>query len=163
MVRQFQWIFSLLMMSSLLIGSASAQPHFAEQWGWHFDNFTTPTLNWNDMRLTYIGVPPNPSPNIGVGIFFNQVYEEIAKDGNCYGMALLSLQLQKNGAHAGFCIPTQQYSGGTNGPSSGLLEDTINELHGYQVNIPTLKFVLDTIAKDLRFTAKHGQLTLFET
>jgi hypothetical protein len=146
MKRQFA---SLLCLAAL----AHAQ-HYAERNGWHFNNFSDPTYAWEIYRDTFIGIPPSYDPWSSAFdvLFYDQVYKDkLSANGNCYGMSLLSLMIVKKGGHLGYCQPIPQYSGdifGGSGPSDAALRRAINIMHGHQVNLPTLQWILDIIAQN---------------
>jgi hypothetical protein len=86
-------------------------------------------------------------------LFYDQVFKTSAKGGNCFGVALLNLMIQKNGGYLGYCAPVTQYSGGTTSPGSGptdqMLRRAINVMHAHQVNLPTVQFVLNIFAQHM--------------
>ncbi len=131
---------------------ASGQ-QYAEKNGWSFVNFNVASLPWDVYRESYIGIPPTRdvvSEPFDV-LFYDQVFLEQSKTGNCFGMALMSLMMQKKGGHLGFCLPVSQYSGDIGspamGPSEPLLQRAITIMHGHQVNLPTVQYILDVFAK----------------
>ena len=135
---------------------AIVQAQYAEKNGWRFDNFKDATLPWEIYREAFIGIPSTRDV-AGSGfdvLFYDQVYEtEISKDGNCFGMSLMSLMMLKKGGHLGYCVPISQYSGDVfgnpaTGPSDPALKRAINIMHGHQINVPTLQHILDIIGKN---------------
>jgi hypothetical protein len=139
---------------------AGAQSDYAAKSAWQFNNFKCcppmpppdPTFSWELYRDSFIGIPPTEDPVSSAFdvLFYQQIYKDkLAKDGNCYGMSLLSLMILKNGGHLGYCAPVSQYSGdifGQTGPTDPMLMRAINIMHGHQVNLPTLQYMLDIIA-----------------
>ena len=141
-------------------------PYYAEEMGWHFRNFRTDPLPWETYRDTFLGIPPTRDPVSSAFdvLFYDYLYKSgLSEPGNCYGMALHSLLMIKNGGHLGFCPPVPQYSGDlvrtlpdpdgsgpkgpqAAGPTDPRLTRVINQLHGHQVNTETLRFILDRIA-----------------
>jgi hypothetical protein len=146
-----------------------------EPYSWSFRNFRSDHCappaeyyTWDRYRQTFIGVPPHPSINAGFDWgFFELVYEkELGSQGNCYGLALMSLQMARKGGHLGFCSPISQYSGdnigvlplmnaectatpGTRrrtGPTNTELRRAIEETHGHQVNLASVRYSLELIA-----------------
>ncbi len=122
-------------------------------------------FDWELYRDTFLGIPK--SPGNGVLSFekhmFEMIYKtQLARPGNCYGMSLLSLLLYEKGGHLGFCAPPLQYSGdltadcsykadnGDNkatalGPASLKLRRAIEQMHGHQVHLPSVRHYFDLI------------------
>ena len=120
-----------------------------EQNTWRFDNFTTAELPWERYRDTFIGVPPDRDPWSSAFdvVFYDNLYKtELAKEGNCYGMALTALLLFKYEGHQGFCAPAYQYTESSVADPNAPLTLLINQMHGHQVNLPSLRLLLDIIA-----------------
>ena len=121
--------------------------------GWAFKNFNTKSLPWDVYRDTFIDVWPTEDAVAAPldAFFYSNVYREVAKTGNCFGMSLLSLMMLQKGGHLGFCLPVNQYSGDLStdptGPSDEVLKRAINIMHGHQVNYPTIQFDLDVFQK----------------
>jgi len=164
--------FALAILVSILCMAIQAPAqHYAEVNGWWFHNFRTSSgipgsadFPWDLYRDAYLGILPTRDPwSSGFDVlFYDLVYEkELGSKGNCYGMSLMSLLIVQKGGHLGFCAPLSQYSGdisGTSccdnkgnafytGPSDPRLRRAINQMHGHQVNLPTLKLILELIAK----------------
>jgi hypothetical protein len=136
---------------------------YASKNGWRFHNFSDPTLSWDIYRDTFIGIPASEDPVASPfdALFYEQVYKsKLAAPGNCFGMSLLSLMILQNGGHLGYCAPVTQYSGDPNatamGPSDPLLHRAINVMHGHQVNLPTLQFLLDVFAQHKNRDAQYA-------
>jgi len=169
--------FSMKLTSFLLFFVATTAVYaddYASKNGWRFLNFSecsscTPpidnTLSWAVYRDALIAIPPTEdawSSAFDV-LFYEQLFKsELSKAGNCFGMSLLNLMIQKNGGHMGYCTPVTQYSGDPNadavdamgnltgrgnGPTDMRLRHVINVMHGHQVNLPSVQFFLDIFAK----------------
>ncbi len=132
-------------------------PVWAQHWtadnGWAFHNFTTPEFSWELYRDTFIGIPPTRDPAAsGFDVlFYDYVYKsELSANGNCYGMSLMAQLILEKGGHLGYCAPCAQYSGDLSaadaGPTDPNLYHAINQMHGHQVNLPSLKQYLEIIA-----------------
>jgi hypothetical protein len=144
-------------LTSLVIAIVLACPAHADDYasknGWRFLNFSDATFSWDLYRDTFIGIPPTEDPWSSAFdvLFYDQVYKsKLSADGNCFGMSLLDLMIQKDGGHLGFCAPVTQYSGDPTsaamGPTDPTLRRAINVMHGHQVNLPTVQFQLDIFA-----------------
>jgi hypothetical protein len=127
---------------------------YASKNGWRFLNFSDSTFSWDLYRDTFIGIPPTEDPFSSAFdvLFYEQVYKsKLSADGNCFGMSLLNLMIQKNGGHLGYCAPVTQYSGDPTssamGPTDPMLRRAINVMHGHQVNLPTVQFLLNIFAQ----------------
>lgn len=138
---------------TVLLASPTFADDYAAKNGWRFHNFSDPTFSWDIYRDTFIGIPPTEDPFSSAFdvLFYEQVYKsKLSADGNCFGMSLLNLMIQKNGGHLGFCAPVTQYSGDPTSPGMGptdpMLRRAINVMHGHQVNLPTVQFLLDIFA-----------------
>lgn len=138
---------------SVSIASPGVTDDYASKNGWRFQNFVDASLPWDVYRDTFIGIPPTEDPWSSAfdALFYQQVYKsELSKDGNCFGISLMNLMIQKNGGHLGFCAPVTQYSGDSSatkmGPTDPMLRRAINVMHGHQVNLPTIQFLLDIFA-----------------
>lgn len=156
-----------MQVTSLLLGACLVRPVYADDYasknGWRFLNFSdcpscTPpidnTLSWAVYRDAMIGIPPTEDPWSSAFdvLFYEQVFKsKLSADGNCFGMSLLNLMIQKNGGHLGYCAPVTQYSGDPTstamGPTDLMLRRAINVMHGHQVNLPTVQFLLGIFAK----------------
>jgi hypothetical protein len=145
-------ILAVVLAITLCPAAALAQP-YTETGGWRFDNFPDATLSWDIYRETFIGIPPayDPLSSALDVVFYDKVYKtELAKEGNCFGLSLLSLMILKKGGHLGYCVPIPQYSGdafGDAGPTDPGLKRAINIMHGHQMNLPVLQHVLEIIGK----------------
>lgn len=149
-------------LSVMMCAGLARGDDFVEQYGWRFTNFKDATLPWDVYRDTYIGIPPTLSSGFDV-LFYDNVYKtELAKSGNCYGLALLSLMIMKYGGHLGYCAPISQYTGDivfdldSTGPADPGLKRAINIMQGHQANLPTLQFFLDLIPNNKHLDAEYA-------
>jgi len=151
----------------LLLSLSIASPGFADDYGskngWRFLNFSDATFPWDVYRDTFIGIPPSEDPWSSAFdvLFYEQVYKsKLSADGNCFGISLMNLMIQKNGGHMGFCAPVTQYSGDPNstamGPTDPMLRRAINVMHGHQVNLPTIQFLLNIFAQHFNRDAAYA-------
>ncbi len=174
-----------MQVTRLLLGVCLVCPVYADDYaasnGWRFHNFSacstcTPpfdnTLSWAIYRDAMIGIPPAEDPwsSAFEVLFYEQVFKsKLSADGNCFGMSLLNLMIQKNGGHLGFCAPVTQYSGDPTSPGTGptdpMLRRAINVMHGHQVNLPTVQFLLDIFAKHFNRDGSYAfdQLNYWQT
>jgi hypothetical protein len=134
---------------------------------WSFDNWALPaTLPWTTYQATFIGIAPTQaSASPFDSLFYNEVYKTLtggtstAAGGNCYGMSLMSLMIIRDGGHLGFCAPVSQYSGdfsGNTGPTNPALALAINIMHGHQVNLPSVEFILNIVANHNNQDAQYA-------
>ncbi|MGI6456595.1 MAG: hypothetical protein ACOX5R_13390 [bacterium] len=151
-MKRIHWLILFIALQAGMVSYSSAQtPHYAAIYGWAFPNYTTPVLSWDIYRDTFIGIPPDPPSSGFDWLFYDLVYRtELAGEGNCYGLSLMSLMMRKKGGHLGYCLPVSQYSGDSvspfTGPNDPFLGQYINQMHGHQVNVPSLKQYLELIA-----------------
>ncbi len=148
---------------AFLITSAAYADDYASINGWRFHNFTDSTFSWDIYRDTFIGIYPTEDAVASPFdvLFYEQVYKsKLSEHGNCFGMSLLNLMIQKNGGHLGYCAPVTQYSGDPTpagaGPTDQMLRRAINIMHGHQVNLPTLQFLLNIFAQHFSKDASYA-------
>ncbi len=130
-------------------------------YGWSFVNFGTPVLSWDIYRNTMFGIPQDSS---GVTapfdwLFYDLLFKtQLGAGGNCFGLSLLSLVMNKDGGHLGYCCPTNFY-GGTSGvgPTDPKLTRAINIMHGHQVTLASLQYFFEQIISG------HSQNATFVT
>jgi hypothetical protein len=142
-----------LVLAAILVCPAYGDD-YASKNGWRFLNFSDATFSWDLYRDTFIGIPPTEDPFSSAFdvLFYEQVYKsKLSADGNCFGISIMNLMIQKNGGHLGFCAPVTQYSGDPTssamGPTDPMLRRAINVMHGHQVNLPTIQFLLNIFAQ----------------
>src|SRR5947207_2722262 len=120
--------------------SAQNEP---EKYGWSFRNFGTPIFYWDIFRNAMFAIPQDSSGLTAPFdlLFYNEVFKEklaggAGGGGNCYGLSLLSIIMNKEGGHLGYCCPTNFYGGLSGvGPTDPKLTRAINIMHGHQVTL----------------------------
>lgn len=130
-------------------------------YGWSFVNFGTPVLSWDIYRNAMFGIPQDSS---GITapfdwLFYDLLFKtQLGASGNCFGLSLLSLLMNKDGGHLGYCCPTNFY-GGTSGvgPTDPKLTRAINIMHGHQVTLASIQYFFDQILNG------HSQNATFVT
>jgi hypothetical protein len=148
-------VFLPMVVIILIIGGIRKAPtqYYAEDKAWFIDNWKDPVLSWEIYRDSFIGIPPTYDPWSSAFdvLFYDQLYKsKLSESGNCFGMSLMSLMMLQKGGYLGFCLPVPQYSGDLYsdlGPTDPDLRHAINQMHGHQVSLPALKFMLDLIAR----------------
>ncbi|HYM20488.1 MAG TPA: hypothetical protein VEW28_05725 [Candidatus Kapabacteria bacterium] len=155
-------------LSILAITMAAQRPLLAqdgpEKYGWSFRNFPTATFYWDIYRNSMFGIPQDSS---GLTAPFDLLfYSDCFKDklaggsggGNCFGLSLMSLIMNKDGGQLGYCCPTNFY-GGTSGvgPSDPKLTRAINIMHGHQVTLACIQTFFD------QFLNGHSQDATYVT
>ena len=65
--------------------------------------------------------------------------------GNCFGISLMSLMMNKFGGYYGYCAPTSAYRGDNSGPFDPALHRVINIMHGRQLSVAALETYLDQV------------------
>ena len=154
-----------------------------EKYVWSFKNFLAepcipadPQYPWERYRETFIGIPSAPIDNLGFDALLYQILKDpIFRKGHCFGMDLTSLLINERGGTLGFCGPVGDYEGSdgattenscTNsmgtadlGPTNPRLIRAIQELHGHQVNLTVLRYLIDHTFQDgndiYRFVQKN--------
>ena len=147
-------------------------PGAPARYGWGFRNFADTAFTWDIYSHSFFGVPldsnlawltssfdklyfellfhrllPNPDNNGGIG--------------NCYGVSLLSLMINRFGGYYGYCAPTSSYTGDTNwanavGPDDAALHRIINIMHGRQVSLGSIENYLDQIMSGHSLNCNYG-------
>ncbi|MDP4220466.1 MAG: hypothetical protein Q8916_13400 [Bacteroidota bacterium] len=152
----------LLLLFSILILSTqvSAQPA-PEKYGWSFLNFTTPVFNWDIYRNSMFAIPPDSS---GITspfdlVFYNAAFKSaLSAAGNCFGLSIMSLIMNKDGGQLGYCCPTNFYGGsGTTGPTDVKLTRAINIMHGHQVSLACIQDFFDQVVGGHSLLAHYGK------
>ena len=157
----------------LLLGSTSAwaQEHPAEEYGWGFVNFGTPSFNWDIYRNAYYGIPVDSNTSWFTApfdkLFYDLAFETTLADpsgagtggaGNCFGLSILSMMMNKFGGYKGFCAPSIQYTdvdGGGSPTTPGLLR-AINIMHGHQLSLIFIESVIEQANGGHSLDAAYG-------
>jgi hypothetical protein len=167
-----------------------ADEHPVQKYAWSFRNFRSDPCvpgsafyDWDLYMQTYIGIPAEPANNFGFDyLWFKVAYEQaLAGPGNCYGMSLLSAMINEKGGHLGFCGPVNQYAGDTAGveapmcdkdpdddipgwgflgPYDPVLRRAIEEMHGHQLNLTTVRHQLEQFGKGFSQNAEVAYETV---
>lgn len=155
----FTLVLSAIMLAGVLAGADAlhAQDHPAEELGWGFPNFGTPSFGWDIYRNSYYGIPVDSNTSWFTApfdkLFYDLAFETTLADpsgtgggaGNCFGLSILSMMINKFGGYKGFCAPTIQYTdvdaGGT--PTTPGLLRAINIMHGHQLSLIFLQSVIE--------------------
>jgi hypothetical protein len=148
-----------LCLSFFSLSSKSFAQPAPQTLGWSFINFTTPVFSWDIFRNSMFGIPPDSS---GITapfdlLFYNGAFKTaLSANGNCYGLSLMSLVMNKDGGQLGYCCPTNFYGGsGTTGPTDTKLGRAINIMHGHQVTLACIQSFFD------QAVSGHSQLAHF--
>lgn len=130
----------------------------AEKYGWGFRNFNDSLFTWDIYSHSYFGVPVDSEGTWASATFDKLFYKLVFHTtlpnpdntqgiGNCYGISLMSLMVNKFGGYYGFCGPTQAYHGDTTlsarGPDDPALHRIINIMHGRQLSLASIETYLD--------------------
>jgi hypothetical protein len=149
----------VVMIHSTLLAQ-NPDPDAAQKYGWGFDNFTDPSFNWDIYSHSFYGVPVDSNATWATATFDKLFYEQAFKTklpdpsgsgtggaGNCFGISLLSLMVNRFGGYYGYCAPTISYGGdtggGNGGPSDPALHRIINIMHGRQLSLAALEAYFD--------------------
>jgi hypothetical protein len=155
-MKQTLLIFTVLFFTSRTF--AQAPP---EKYGWSFVNFNTPVFNWDIFRNAMIAIPPDSS---GITapfdlLFYNGAFKTaLSAGGNCFGLSLMSLVMNKDGGQLGYCCPTNFYGGsGSSGPTDAKLTRAINIMHGHQVTLACIQSFFDQAISGHSQLAHYGK------
>ena len=139
--------------------SQNPDPTAAERYGWGFRNFNDTTFSWDIYCHSFFGVPLDSSDS-WASWSFDKLFYDLAfrktlpnpKDdgvgiGNCFGVSLMSLMVNKYGGYYGYCAPTSGYrgdtTGGGKGPQDPQLHRIINIMHGRQLSLAAIECYFD--------------------
>jgi hypothetical protein len=135
-------------------------PTAAARYGFSFRNFVDSMYSWDIYAHSFFGVPLDPTNTWATATFDRLFYELAFKTklpdpagnhtgaGNCFGISLLSLMMNRFGGYYGYCSPTNAYKGDTNfygakGPYDQALRRVVNIMHGRQLSVAALESYLD--------------------
>lgn len=137
-----------------------------ELYGWAFDNFTDTLFNWDIYCHSFFGVPSDESSTWFTATFDKAFYELAFKTklpttggGNCFGLSLLSLMMNKYGGYYGFCAPpsSQGSEVDMNGaPVNTLLKRAINIMHGRQLSLAAIEMYIEQATGGHSQNATYG-------
>ncbi|MEP7236162.1 MAG: hypothetical protein ABI778_12785, partial [Ignavibacteriota bacterium] len=155
-MRRTYVIFTILFLATRVLAQGAP-----EKFGWSFVNFTTPVFNWDIYRNSMIGIPPDSS---GVTAPFDLLFYDgafksaLSAGGNCYGLSIMSLIMDKDGGQLGYCCPANFYGGtGSLGPTDPKLRRAINIMHGHQVSLASIQDIVDQAAGAHSLLAHFGK------
>jgi hypothetical protein len=146
----------VVVLVAALPASAQNEP---EKFGWGFPNFTTPRFSWDVYRWSYFGIPADSGTGTCVSdpfacLFYEAIFKEKLPDpggtgngaGNCFGLSILSLMMQKYGGYQGFCIPLISHGRDTvmgGSPVNSRLTRAINIMHGHQLSLACVESYIE--------------------
>jgi hypothetical protein len=154
----------------LLVACAMCQAALAgddpepAQYGWGFQNFTTKEFGWDIYCHCFFGVPSDSGTawmSSGFDLlFYDQVFKTKLPDpggtgngaGNCFGLSLLSLMMNKYGGYLGFCAPPVRQGSAVNSdgsPANPALTRAINIMHGHQLSLACVNEYIQQSLPDL--------------
>jgi hypothetical protein len=131
-----------------------------ERYGWGFRNFGDSLFAWDIYSHSFFGVPLDSNGTWLTAPFDKLFYDQAFRTklpnpgntangiGNCYGLSLLSLMMNKFGGYYGYCSPPSAYRGDTNfynatGPDNQALHRIINIMHGHQLSLASIESYID--------------------
>lgn len=126
----------------------------AKKYGWGFDNFTDTYFSWDVYCNSYFGVPVDTNLSWATATFDKAFYEAVFKtvlptggcvppancEGNCFGLSLLSLMMNKYGGYYGYCAPPVFYK-----TVDSKLHRVVNIMHGRQMSTAALEAIVDQV------------------
>ena len=123
-----------------------------KQFWWPFDNFSTPSLSWQQYAETYTDVHDQESViwHPFDHLFYTLAYQGVCANGNCFGMCLESIYAQNHRSIYGEPLYSDPYNGYTAallggakpGAGDGTLTNDINIKHGYQIGAESINYFL---------------------
>jgi hypothetical protein len=151
-------LFVLIAGSGLAVAQ-NPDPGAPAKYGFGFRNFVDSMFTWDIYCHSFFGVPVNESGTWASATFDKAFYEMAFKTklpdpagnhtgaGNCFGISLMSLMMNRFGGYYGYCAPTSGYKGDTTGAATGPydlgLRRAINIMHGRQLSMGALETYLD--------------------
>ncbi len=159
-MRKIIVIFVLFFNFQFLIFNSSAQDPRVD-YGWAFTNYTTPVLFWDIYANSFFAIPPTDSSGLTAPfdlLFYNLGFKTVlAANGNCFGLALQGIVMNKDGGNLGYCCPVNFYGGsGTTGPSDSKLARVVNIMHGRQMTTSALQSFFDQFLDGHSNMASYG-------
>jgi hypothetical protein len=143
----------------LILNSSAQDPR--KDYGWAFTNYTTPILFWDIYANSFFAIPPTDSSGLTAPLdllFYNLGFKTVlAANGNCFGLSLQAIVMNKDGGNLGYCCPVNFYGGsGTTGPSDPKLARVINIMHGRQMTTSSLQEIFDQFLDGHSNMASYG-------
>ena len=156
----------LIAVAFLLIFNNSWAQHPAEVYGWAFDNFEDDMFNWDIYCHSFFGVPAEEASTWGTATF-DKLFFELAFEtelpttggGNCFGLSLLSLMMNKYGGYYGFCAPPNFHVTALDPegvPLNALLKRAINIMHGRQLSLAAILMYIEQASGGHSQNATYG-------
>ncbi len=158
-VRRLLMLGGVLMVAGVIAQAQNPDTSAARKYGWGFRNFADTLFTWDIYSHTFFGVPVDPDGTWWSAtfdkLFYEQAFRKTLPDpdndggiGNCYGISLLSLMVNRFGGYYGYCAPTIGYRGDTasskaKGPDDPGLRRLINIMHGRQLSLASIETYLD--------------------
>ena len=168
----FQFFLGCILLAGPAVGFAgNPDPGAAEKYGWGFRNFPDTVFSWDIYSHSFFGIPVD-SNGTWLSATFDKLYYELGFRmklpnpdddhvgiGNCYGICLLSLMVNRFGGYYGYCAPTSAWKGDTNwsnakGPLDPALHRVVNIMHGRQMSLGSIQTYIDQFAG---FNSMHCQ------
>ncbi|MGA9119160.1 MAG: hypothetical protein WB699_07310 [Bacteroidota bacterium] len=133
-------------------------------YGWGFQNFSTKKFSWDIYCHSFFGVPSDSNTawmSSGFDLaFYDNVFKEKLPDpggtgngaGNCFGLSILSLMMNKFGGYLGFCGPPVRQGSAVNSdgsPANAALTRAINIMHGHQLSVACINEYIQQSLPDL--------------
>jgi len=160
--------FRLILLGAVLFAcraplpAQNPDPGAAERYGWGFRNFGDTAFTWDVFSHAFFGVPLD-SNDAWLTSSFDKLFYEVGIHkklpnpdndnvgaGNCYGISLLSLMVNKFGGYDGFCAPTSAYRGDTawsnpKGPNDLMLHREVDIMHARQLSLGAVESDIDQV------------------
>lgn len=163
----------LMALPGVIALAQNPDPTAPAKYGFGFRNFVDSMYTWDIYCHSFFGVPIDPSQTWGTATFDRLFYELAFKTklpdpagnhtgaGNCFGISLTSLMMNKFGGYYGYCSPTSAYRGDTNqtntrGPDDHALRRVINIMHGRQLSLAAVETYLDQFLTEPSTDSRKG-------
>ena len=168
-IRTVHWVITGFIIAAINV-KAQDPP---ELYGWAFDNFSDTLYTWDLYCHSFFGVPSDES-STWLTATFDKIFFELAYEtelpttggGNCFGLSLLSLMMNKYGGYYGFCAPPNSYGSSVdvNGaPVNTLLKRAINIMHGRQLSLACIEAYIEQAVGGHSQNATYGVTLAQET
>jgi len=165
-MKNAKWVIRLIILGLAATGgwtigmAQNPDTTAAERYGWGFRNFNDTVFTWDIYSHSFFGIPLDSNDSWLTSTFDKLFYEVAFRKklpnpnndtlgyGNCYGICLMSLMINRFGGFYGYCAPTSGYHGdttwgGTKGPFDVQLHRLINIMHGHQLSLASVESYLD--------------------
>ena len=175
-LRTAAWVLAVLIVTGYESSFAQNPDRTAAaKYGWGFRNFADKEFSWDLFSHSFFGVPLDPNSTWLTATFDRAFYEAAYRfklpqaNGNCFGISLMSIMMNRFGGYYGYCAPpiawkgdtTKYWGGNATGPVDTALHRIINIMHGRQFSLAAVESYIDQAMSGHSLNCNNG-VTLAE-